>query len=77
MRTIAGPAEQPSPDPPTSGLDLAEAARAMAAGRQRSSKDVDRIQQAPAQRFIGARGGNTALPGTSRTGARRSSRSAR
>ena len=48
-------AEQPTPSPNTSGLDLAESARAMARLEGEISKSVDEYNKRPRKKFVGAR----------------------
>jgi len=48
-------AEQPTPSPSVSGLDLAESARAMARLEGEISKSVDEYNKRPRKKFVGAR----------------------
>ena len=48
-------AEQPTPSPSVSGLDLAESARAMARLEGEINKSVDEYNKRPRKKFIGAR----------------------
>ena len=48
-------AEQPTPSPNSSGLDLAESARAMARLEGEISKSVDEYNKRPRKKFVGAR----------------------
>jgi periplasmic protein TonB len=48
-------AEQPTPSPNVSGLDLAESARAMARLEGEISKSVDEYNKRPRKKFVGAR----------------------
>lgn len=48
-------AEQPTPSPSVSGLDLAESARAMARLEGEINKNVDEYNKRPRKKFIGAR----------------------
>ena len=48
-------AEQPTPSPNASGLDLAESARAMARLEGEISKSVDEYNKRPRKKFVGAR----------------------